>query len=116
MKEYMLFFRFGLDGLTPSPEQMQQGMVKWKTWLDKLAKDGNLGATGQRLAPAGTTLRGKEKRVVDGPFAEGKEILGGYMTVKARDMNGAVEIAKGCPIFDTGGSAEVREIMANQTN
>ncbi len=111
MKDYMLLFRGGLDWLNPSPEQLQQATVRWKGWMDKLVKEGNFGQSGIRLSKDGTTIRGKDKRVVDGPYAEGKEIIGGFMTIKARDLHHAIEIAKDCPIFDNGGSAEVREAV-----
>lgn len=48
--------------------------------------------------------------ITDGPFTEGKEIVGGYVTLPARDLDHAVEVSKECPIFEWGGSVEVREI------
>jgi len=111
MKEYMLLFRSSSDALKGSAEELQQQVVRWKSWLDKLAAEGTFGSGGKRLNAAGTTIRGRERRTVDGPYAEGKEVVGGYMTIKARDLGEAVEIVKGCPIFDIGGSAEVREAL-----
>jgi len=46
--------------------------------------------------------------VTDGPFAEAKDIVGGYLVVTAKDLAEAYEIAKGCPAPDEGGSVEVR--------
>ncbi len=57
-------------------------------------------------------IKGEKKQVFEGPYVEGREIVGGYIGVKAKDLSEAVEIGKECPIFDFGGSTEVREIAA----
>ncbi len=49
MKEYLFFFRGGLDFRTASPEQLQKATQKWQVWLDKLAKEGRLSSSGNRL-------------------------------------------------------------------
>jgi len=49
--------------------------------------------------------------VTDGPFAEAKDIIGGYTIVQAQDLTQAVELTAGCPIFDLGGAVEVRPIL-----
>ncbi len=49
--------------------------------------------------------------VTDGPFAEAKDVIGGYSLIKARDLSEAAELAKGCPILDRGGRVEVRPVM-----
>ena len=48
--------------------------------------------------------------VTDGPFVEGKEEVGGYLIVAAKDLNEAVELAKSCPILENNGTVEVRPI------
>ncbi len=48
--------------------------------------------------------------MVDGPFAETKETIGGYYLVEAPSYAEAVEIACTCPILGAGGSVEVREL------
>jgi hypothetical protein len=48
--------------------------------------------------------------ITNGPYTEIKESVGGYSIVKAASYDEAVELSKGCPIFDAGGSVEVREI------
>ena len=54
---------------------------------------------------------GQQKTVTDGPFAEAKDVIGGYTLVEARDIDQAVELSKGCPIFEFEGAVEVRPIM-----
>jgi hypothetical protein len=111
MKDYMLLFRGGMDPRTlESPELMQQNMMKWKAWIDKIAAQGKY-VGGQPLQPHGKVLAGKQKKITDGPFAESKEILGGYFQIKADSYEEAVEISKDYPGFENDGSVEVREIM-----
>jgi hypothetical protein len=109
MKEYLLLFRGGLDYNTLSPEQLQANMQPWKSWMDSLAKAGKLGG-GERLHSDGAVIKGAERQVVDGPYAEAKEIIGGYILVKTESKQEAIELAKGCPIFENDGEVEVREV------
>jgi hypothetical protein len=55
---------------------------------------------------------GSNQQISDGPFAEAKEIDGGYLAIKAADLIEAIEVAKGCPIFDNDGITEVREVAS----
>ena len=112
MKEFMILLRGG-DGMdTFSPAEMEAHMGRWKTWMGGLAAEGKL-AGGLPLNKTGKQVTGQGEVVTDGPFAEGKEVVGGYLIFKADDIDGAVEIAKGCPIFEgKHGNVEVREIMS----
>jgi hypothetical protein len=112
MKSYTLLFRGGIDYTKSSPEEMQSVMMKWKTWMDGIAADGRLIPGGHRLTPgSGAVLTGRDKPVTDGPFAEGKEVVSGFIAIKAADLQEAVMISKGCPIYEfEGSSTEVREI------
>jgi hypothetical protein len=112
MKEFLLLFRTGADIRTASPEQLQKVMMKWQEWLGKLENEKKL-VGGQRLRPNGKVLTNAKKEAVDGPFSESKEVVGGFQLIKARSLEDAVEAARGCPIFDFGGSVEVRETMVN---
>jgi hypothetical protein len=110
MKEFLFLFRGGeAREAGQSPEAMQQHMQKWMAWMQKLAQEGTLFG-GQPLTKEGKVISGNAKKITDGPFAEGKEVVGGYLLVKANDMNGAVDLSKDCPIYEYGGSVEVREI------
>jgi hypothetical protein len=48
--------------------------------------------------------------VTDGPFIEGKELVSGYMLYSAESMEEAIEMSKGCPIYDHEGIVEIRKI------
>lgn len=94
-----------------SPEEMQEHMQKWGAWMQGLAEAGTL-VDGLPLGQGGKVLSNNADTITDGPFAEGAEIVGGYLIVNAKDEADAVEISKGCPIFEHEGTLEVREIMS----
>jgi len=64
------------------------------------------------LAPDGSVIDGSKKAVTDGPFTEGKEIVGGYLIIKANDHAEAVNLSKDCPVLEHEGSVEVRELLS----
>ncbi len=109
MANFMLIFRGG-DPSGDSPEQMQQYMQKWFDWFQALAKAGAYHGEGNPLEPGGKTLRGKRRVVSDGPFSESKDVVGGYAVIQAKDLDVAVEIARGCPALEKGGDVEVRPV------
>jgi hypothetical protein len=86
-------------------------MQKWMAWLKDLGDKGHIKDQGQPLERAGKLVKGKQKTVTDGPFAEAKDVIGGYTLIEARDLNQAVELSKGCPIFEADGAVEVRPVM-----
>lgn len=108
----MLIFHGGSD-IAPemrAPEAMQAHMQKWFTWIEKLRKEGRY-VSGEPLQPTGKWVSGKQKLVTDGPFAEGKELVGGFFIIEAKDLGEAVEIAKDCPDFIFDGKVQVRPVQ-----
>src|SRR6266487_2818076 len=108
MADFIYLFRGGQP--QGSPEQMQQHMQKWRGWIDELGKKGQFKA-GEPLDRTGKVLTGKQKVITDGPYAEAKDLVGGYLVVAAENLDHATELAKGCPIFETNGIVEVRPVM-----
>ena len=108
MAEFLFLYR---NGEPMSPETMQKQMTKWVAWLKQLTDKGHLKDAGQPLERAGKIVRGKDRTITDGPFAEAKAIIGGFSIGEARDLAHAAELSAGCPIFDVGGAVEVRPIM-----
>jgi hypothetical protein len=109
MSEFVYLYRGGEAGR--SPEAAQQVMQKWMTWLKDLGEKGHIKDQGQPLEPTGKLVKGKQKTVTDGPFAETKDVIGGYTLIEARDLDQAVQLSKGCPIFEIDGAVEVRPVM-----
>jgi hypothetical protein len=94
-----------------TPERAQQSMQRWMAWMNDLDKKGHLKDRGQPLERTGKVVRGQQKTVTDGPFTEAKDLVGGFTLVEARDIDQAVELSRGCPILEGGGSVEVRPVM-----
>lgn len=109
MSKFLFLFRGG-DGRMAdlSPEQIQEHMQKWGAWMGELGAAGTLIA-GEPLQSEGKVVAAGNL-VTDGPFAEGKELVGGYLLINAENLDQAVEISKGCPIYEHHGTTEVREI------
>jgi hypothetical protein len=111
MEKFIYLFRGGAEAMQhQSPEGMQAQMQKWANWMTELGKKGIM-VGGEPLQMSGKQVTGAKKVVTDGPFAEAKEVVGGYLVINAKDINEAVEISKGCPIFDVDGMLEVRPIQ-----
>lgn len=93
-----------------TPEAARKSLDVWLTWIRQLDASGHLESPGQPLSPGGRVVRGPHKTVSDGPFLESKDLVLGFIVVKARDLAQAVELAKGCPMLAGDGSVEVRPI------
>lgn len=117
MKEFLLVFRRDVQSETIqiSAEQMQAMTKPWQDWMGGLAAQNKLANRGNRLASEGKVVK-PGNVVVNGPYVELKEALGGYIMVKAANLDEATELAKNCPILNVGGSVEVRAIVQMENN
>ncbi len=109
MSEFMFLYRGG--NRPTSPEEVQQVMQKWMAWFKDLAAEGHVVDRGQPLERSGKVVQAGTKSIIDGPFAEAKDVVGGYTLIKASDISQAAELANGCPVLDRGGQVEVRPVM-----
>lgn len=110
MEKFMFIFQGGKEQQL-SPDEMQAHMGKWFAWIEQLNKV-NKYVSGEPLLPGGKLLSGKGgKNVTDGPYTEGKEVVGGYFVVNAKDYDEAVAIAQDCPSFELGGTVQVRQVV-----
>jgi hypothetical protein len=114
MPRFMFIFRGGgyASPGSASPTEIQQHLARWNTWTKALLDSGR-NAAGQPLAyPAtGKTLRGTERIVTDGPYAESKDLVSGTLVFDAASLEEAAELARDCPIFEYDGSVEVRPLV-----
>jgi hypothetical protein len=112
---YMLLFNENVDeqGKRADPAQADGYWGGWTAYMGALAQSGAM-VSGNGLQPpeVGTTLRVEDGRrhVVDGPFADTKERLGGYVIIDVADLDGALEWASRAPCA-TAGSVEVRPVL-----
>jgi hypothetical protein len=109
MAEFLYLYRGGERGATP--DESQQIMQKWMNWFKELTASGNLKDGGQPLEAEGKLVKSKNGPATDGPFAETKDLVGGYTLVEAPSLERAAELAKGCPILERQGFIEVRPVM-----
>lgn len=110
MTEFMMIFRNDYTpNFTPTPEQMQASIKEWQDWIGGIAAQGKFVGT-NRLSSEGKTLK-PNNIIADGPYAEIKEIIGGYFIVKALSLDEAMKLAEGCPILAIGGHVEVRKVI-----
>lgn len=112
MKEFLLVYRNDYKSVprAATPEEGQAEMQKWMDWLGGIAKQNKLTDQGHPLGSAGKVVRANNV-VTDGPYTEIKELIGGYSIIKADSFEEAVEMAKECPILESGGNVEVRDLV-----
>lgn len=87
-----------------SPEEIQGIISRYTAWRREKAEEGKI-VGGYKLADEGgrhLSRRGGEVRVVDGPYSEAKEIIGGLFIIEAADYEEAVEVCSTCPHLDFG--------------
>ena len=112
MNEFALIFRNEQSPeLQFSPEQMQGILAQWRNWIGGMAAQNKLANPGHRLGLEEAAIIRKGDIVTDGPYTELKEMLTGILTVKVETLQEAIELGKGCPIFNAGGSVEVRQVI-----
>jgi hypothetical protein len=114
MSEFVYLYRMAEPARQEAmgtPERAQQSMQRWMTWLGELEAKGHLKDRGQPLDRTGKVVRGQQRTITDGPFTESKDLVGGFTLVEAQTIDQAVELSRGCPILEGGGSVEVRPVM-----
>jgi len=91
-----------------TPEEMEAGMKAWMDWVNNGTEAGWLLDPGNSLSSTGAVVN-SDLTVIDGPFAESKELVGGYSIVEATDLDAACELARQTMQLAGGGKIEVRE-------
>jgi hypothetical protein len=110
---YMLLFRNGGPEAHAhlTPPQRTALAAQWNTWVERLTSTGAL-EQGKPLGLGGRVVTGPQgERVTDGPYAEAKEVVAGYVMIRAATLDAATEIAKGCPGLAVGLTVEVRPLQ-----
>lgn len=113
MPNYMLFLHEDqgqFDGR--AQDEMMRIIKEYGAWAAKM-REAKRFVGGEKLTDdAGKVLRNKGGKIVvtDGPYAETKEVVGGYFAITAKDYAEACEIARDCPHLKYGGRVEVREV------
>lgn len=104
--EYLVISRGKWDP-EKSPTEIQQAIDGFYAWKDRLVREGKM-KPGQRLATEGKWV--SKSGVTDGPFAETKEVIGGYWFFVAGSLEEAAELAAQNPCLACGLTYEIRPI------
>ncbi len=114
MNEYMLILRHGDGHKVASPEQLQIWMNQTMNWINGIIAK-NKFAIGNSLPFDEAKVVGHNNIVTNGPSGDIKEIIGGYIIVKAESIDEAVEFAKGSPVLQgEENTVEVRRILSKE--
>jgi hypothetical protein len=108
--EFLVISRGKWDPSLP-PERIQKAIDDFYVWIEGLIDAGKM-KRGSRLTTAGKTV--SKKGVVDGPFGETKEIIGGYWFFIARDLDEAADLAAQNPCMQCGLFYEIRPLDAER--
>ena len=106
----MIFTGTPYEKLDLSPEDLQNRMGKWFAWGNKMGEAGILHG-GEALKAEAKRVEGPNRTITDGPFAESKELVGGFYIVEAESYDAVVKIAEDYPDYDLDGGVEIREIQ-----
>jgi hypothetical protein len=111
MAKYALILRDHGTYDSLSPEEIQKIFQRFRAWSTPLREKGKIVAGEKLRDHQGRVVKrnGSKTAVTDGPFAEAKEVLGGFFILEAKNYDEAVKLSDGCPHLDFG-SIEVREI------
>ncbi len=111
MNEFAMIFRNAENpAMQLGPEKMQEIVKQWQDWMGSMAAQNKIANQGSRLGWEGKTLR-PNNIITDGPYAEIKEMITGFIVVRTASLEEAIALAKGCPILKFGGNVEVRGVI-----
>jgi hypothetical protein len=114
MPSYILFLHDNpRDFIGRSESDMMSIVKEYGAWAAKMRGENRL-LGGEKLTDTGGKIlskQGGKMTVVDGPYAEAREVIGGFFTITAKDYAEAVKIAESCPHAKHGSRIEVREIQ-----
>lgn len=106
VSEYLVISRGKWDE-DKSPEEIQRAIDAFYVWHDQLVREGKM-RSGQRLAKESVLV--SKLGIIDGPFAETKEVIGGYWHFLASSLEEAAALAAQNPCLACGLSYEVRPV------
>ena len=112
MAKYLALLRGSGAPSTLSPQELQKAIQKYMAWSDDLRKAGRVLNAEKLRFGEGRVLRGNAGKmaVTDGPYAESKEIVGGFWLIEAGSYDEMLKILSTHPHLEGSGSIEVREI------
>ncbi len=101
MGKYVLIYQGGR--MSGTEAEQAKGMEAWMSWF------GTLGAA---VTDGGSPFGASTAVTADGSTVAASAALSGYSILDADSLDGAADLAKGCPVLELGGSVEVYEALA----
>ncbi len=108
MKEYLLLLRGGVPMASKTEAENKAEMEAWGVYMGNLGQNGQLSG-GSPLESGGQTVSATST-AAEAVTSAKEGIIGGYLIIKAENLDKATEIAKDCPHIANKGNIEVREI------
>jgi len=108
--QYLMIVRFKTNFKPSSNEEIQNNIKKWQEYMGNLAQSGDLVA-GYRPTNEGATISGKDKSTKPIPYVANDDLVTSVLIIKAENIDAAKTIANRCPVFEFGGSVEIRSMM-----
>jgi len=107
MSQFVFLYR---EARTPTPKELESRMASTLAWFRELEQNGQLALYGHPLNRTdGRVVRRGD--VLDGPYAETKDIVIGFSVIEAKDLDEAVRLADSCPLVAAGCLIEVRPVL-----
>ena len=108
--QFLLIIRFKSDFKPASDDVVKTNIKHWQDYMGNLAQSGSL-VSGYRPTDQGLTISGTDKKVNPTPYVANNELVSSVLIINAVDMDAAKAIADKCPVFEFGGSVEVRAML-----
>jgi hypothetical protein len=115
MTKYMLIAGGAdVDKRSGNPQMAPIMLERFMAWIQSLRDSGRFGGSYKLHDQTGRRLTVRGGQVMDGPFIESKDAIGGVFIVEASSLDEATEIARSCPVLDLqNGYLEVRVVEAS---
>ena len=107
MSQFVFLYR---EARTPTPQELAGRMASTLAWFRELEQNGHLALYGHPLNRSDGRVV-KKGDVLDGPYAETKDIVIGFSVIEAKDLDQATELAESCPLVAAGCLLEVRPVL-----
>ncbi|MCI0685116.1 MAG: YciI family protein [Gemmataceae bacterium] len=105
MAKFMLILHTTPGGLRKlSPEEMERALEKVTAWTEQMRAGGRIVSSEKLMDEGGKIVELWRDRlsIVDGPYAETKEVIGGYFVLRAASYDEALQLTRACPFLEFG--------------
>lgn len=109
MAKFMLNICYGTRAGSEHPEDDNFVMAKYKEWSELMAP--HIQSAHKLVDGQGTVVKKQNNKIIEGPYTETKESIGGFYIIEVESLAQATKLAHSCPtVVYQGGYVEVREV------